>query len=105
MKVKDITFDGNQDQYKDYLVTNKTKLFSLIKKMVDDLNAFLNGEAEVDENKPVLNDDHIKEEVVEEEPVIEEEAPPVVEEDKQIFIGVSLSLKGLIEEINNESSD
>tara|TARA_R110000765_G_scaffold120265_1_gene215915 strand:+ start:3061 stop:3672 length:612 start_codon:yes stop_codon:yes gene_type:complete len=105
MKVKDVTFDGNQDQYKDYLVKNKTKLFSLVRKIVDDLNGFLNGEAEVDKNKPVLNDDHIREEVVEEEPVIEEEAPPVVEEDKQIFIEVSLSLKGLMEEISNETSD
>ena len=105
MKVKDVTFDGNQDQYKDHLVKNKTKLFSLIRKIVDDLNGFLNGEAEVDKNKPVLNDDHIREEVVEEEPVIEEEAPPVVEEDKQIFIEVSLSLKGLMEEISNETSD
>ena len=105
MKVKDITFDGNQDQYKDYLVKNKTKLFSLVRKIVDDINSFLNGEAEVDRNKPVLNDDHIKEEVVEEVPVIEEESPPVTEEDKQIFIGVSLSLKSLMEEISNESSD
>jgi hypothetical protein len=105
MKVKDVTFDGNQDQYKDHLVKNKTKLFSLVRKIVDDLNGFLNGEAEVDKNKPVLNDDHIREEVVEEEPVIEEEAPPVVEEDKQIFIEVSLSLKGLMEEISNETSD
>ena len=105
MKVKDITFDGNQDQYKDHLVKNKTKLFSLVRKIVDDLNGFLNGEAEVDKNKPVLNDDHIKEEVVEEGPVIEEKAPAVVEEEKKIFIGVSLSLKSLMEEISNEESD
>ena len=44
-------------------------------------------------------------EVVEEEPVIEEEATPVVEEEKKIFIGVSLSLKSLMEEISNEESD
>tara|TARA_R110002124_G_scaffold106351_1_gene257979 strand:- start:242 stop:853 length:612 start_codon:yes stop_codon:yes gene_type:complete len=105
MKVKDITFDGNQDQYKDHLVKNKTKLFSLIRKIVDDLNGFLNGEAEVDKNKPVLNDDYIREEVVEEVPVIEEEAPAVVEEERKIFIGISLSLKSLMEEISNENSD
>ena len=105
MKVKDITFDGNQDQYKDHLVKNKTKLFSLIRKIVDDLNGFLNGEAEVDKNKPVLNDDYIREEVVEEAPVIEEEAPAVVEEERKIFIGISLSLKSLMEEISNEDSD
>ena len=105
MKVKDVTFDGNQDQYKDHLVKNKTKLFSLIRKIVDDLNGFLNGEAEVDKNKPVLNDDYIREEVVEEAPVIEEEAPAVVEEERKIFIGISLSLKSLMEEISNEDSD
>ena len=105
MKVKDVTFDGNQDQYKDHLVKNKTKLFSLIRKIVDDLNGFLNGEAEVDKNKPVLNDDYIREEVVEEVPVIEEEAAAVVEEERKIFIGVSLSLKSLMEEISNEDSD
>tara|TARA_R110002033_G_C3834517_1_gene234267 strand:+ start:407 stop:1018 length:612 start_codon:yes stop_codon:yes gene_type:complete len=105
MKVKDVTFDGNQDQYKDHLVKNKTKLFSLIRKIVDDLNGFLNGEAEVDKNKPVLNDDYIREEVVEEAPVIEEEAPAVVEEERKIFIGISLSLKSLMEEISNETSD
>ena len=105
MKVKDITFDGNQDQYKDHLVKNKTKLFSLIRKIVDDLNGFLNGEAEVDKNKPVLNDDYIREEVVEEVPVIEEEAAAVVEEERKIFIGISLSLKSLMEEISNETSD
>tara|TARA_R110001599_G_scaffold67674_1_gene190950 strand:+ start:221 stop:832 length:612 start_codon:yes stop_codon:yes gene_type:complete len=105
MKVKDVTFDGNQDQYKDHLVKNKTKLFSLIRKIVDDLNGFLNGEAEVDKNKPVLNDDYIREEVVEEVPVIEEEAAAVVEEERKIFIGISLSLKSLMEEISNEDSD
>ena len=105
MKVKDVTFDGNQDQYKDHLVKNKTKLFSLIRKIVDDLNGFLNGEAEVDKNKPVLNDDYIREEVVEEVPVIEEEAAAVVEEERKIFIGISLSLKSLMEEISNENSD
>ena len=105
MKVKDVTFDGNQDQYKDHLVKNKTKLFSLVRKIVDDLNGFLNGEAEVDKNKPVLNDDYIKEEVVEEAPVVEDKTKAVVEEERKIFIGISLSLKSLMEEISNETSD
>ena len=106
IKVKDIFFDGNQDQYKEYFVHNKTKLFSVIRKIVDDLNSFFDGTAEVDRNKPVLNDDRLREEIeeiVEEEPVVEE--TPVIEEDKQIFIEVSLSLKSLMEEINNEESD
>ena len=109
LKVKDIVFDGTQEQYKDYLVNNKTKLISVIRKIVDELNSFINGEAEIDKNKPVLNDELVKEEVVEEETVIEEEEQPkekpVVEEEKKIFIGVSLSLKSLMEEINNEQSD
>ena len=109
MKVKDIVFDGSQEQYKDYLVKNKTKLISVVRKIVDDINGFINGEAEFDKNKPVLNDEFIKEEVVEEEVVVEEEEQPeekpVVEEEKKIFIGVSLSLKSLMEEINNELSD
>ena len=106
IKVKDIFFDGNQDQYKEYFVHNKTKLFSVIRKIVDDLNSFFDGTAEVDRNKPVLNDDRLREEIeeiVEEELVVEE--TPVIEEDKQIFIEVSLSLKSLMEEINNEESD
>ena len=109
VKVKDIVFDGSQEQYKDYLVKNKTKLISVVRKIVDDINGFINGEAEFDKNKPVLNDEFIKEEVVEEEVVVEEEEQPeekpVVEEEKKIFIGVSLSLKSLMEEINNEESD
>ena len=106
MKVKDIIFDGNQEQYKEYIVHNKTKLLSVIRKIVDDLNSFFDGTAEIDRNKPVLNDDRLREEieeVVEEEPVAEE--PPVIEEDKQIFIEAPLSLKSLMEEINDETSD
>jgi len=106
MKVKDITFDGSQEQYKVWIVENKTKLLSVIRKIVDDLNSFFDGTAEIDRNKPVLNDDRLREEieeVVEEEPVAEE--PPVIEEDKQIFIEAPLSLKSLMEEINDESSD
>ena len=35
LKVKDIIFDGNQEQYKEYIVHNKTKLLSVIRKIVD----------------------------------------------------------------------
>ena len=38
MKVKDLTFDGSQEQYKDWIVQNKTRLLSVIRKIVDDLN-------------------------------------------------------------------
>ena len=109
MKVKDITFDGSQEQYKVWIVENKTKLLSVIRKIVDDLNNFFDGNADDDPNKPVLNGS-LYEEVeveVEEEPVEEvvEPVEPVAEEKEQIFIEMDLSLKALMEEINNETSD
>jgi len=107
MKVKDITFDGSQDQYKAWIVENKTKLFSVIRKIVDDLNSFFDGNAEEDPNKPVLNGNLYEEVEVEEVPVEEvaEAAEPVVKEEEKIFIEMDLSLKDLMEEINNETSD
>ena len=106
MKVKDITFDGSQEQYKAWIVQNKTKLLSVIRKIVDDLNGFFEGEVDEDSNKPVLNGS-LYEEVEVEEPVEEvvETPEPVVEEKEEIFIKMELSLKSLMEEINNETSD
>ena len=106
MKVKDITFDGSQEQYKAWIVQNKTKLLSVIRKIVDDLNGFFEGEVDEDSNKPVLNGS-LYEEVEVEEPVEEvvETPEPVVEEKEEIFIEMEMSLKSLMEEINNETSD
>ena len=106
MKVKDLTFDGSQEQYKEWIVQNKTKLLSVIRKIVDDLNGFFEGEVDEDSNKPVLNGS-LYEEVEVEEPVEEvaETPEPVVEEKEEIFIKMELSLKSLMEEINNETSD
>ena len=107
IKIKDITFDGSQEQYKVWIVQNKTKLLSVIRKIVDDLNNFFDGNADGDPNKPVLNGSLYEEVEVEEEPVEEvvEPVEPVVEEKEQIFIEMELSLKDLMEEINNETSD
>ena len=106
MKVKDLTFDGSQEQYKEWIVQNKTKLLSVIRKIVDDLNGFFEGAVDEDSNKPVLNGS-LYEEVEVEEPVEEvvETPEPVVEEKEEIFIKMELSLKSLMEEINNETSD
>ena len=106
MKVKDLTFDGSQEQYKDWIVQNKTRLLSVIRKIVDDLNGFFEGAVDEDSNKPVLNGS-LYEEVEVEEPVEEvaETPEPVVEEKEEIFIKMELSLKSLMEEINNETSD
>ena len=106
MKVKDLTFDGSQEQYKDWIVQNKTRLLSVIRKIVDDLNGFFEGAVDEDANKPVLNGS-LYEEVEVEEPVEEvvETPEPVVEEKEEIFIKMELSLKSLMEEINNETSD
>ena len=106
MKVKDLTFDGSQEQYKDWIVQNKTRLLSVIRKIVDDLNGFFEGAVDEDSNKPVLNGS-LYEEVEVEEPVEEvvETPEPVVEEKEEIFIEMEMSLKSLMEEINNETSD
>ena len=106
MKVKDLTFDGSQEQYKDWIVQNKTRLLSVIRKIVDDLNGFFEGAVDEDSNKPVLNGS-LYEEVEVEEPVEEVVEPPepVVEEKEELFIKMELSLKSLMEEINNETSD
>ena len=112
IQVKDLKFYGDQDQYKQWLVSNKTKLLSVIRKIIDELNDYLEGNPIEDDNKPVLNGS-LYEEVDVEEPAIEElsttnETAVCTSDhgqDEDIFIEVSLSLKDLMEEINNEQSD
>ena len=108
LKVGSIEFNGSKEQYKEYIVKNRSKLLSVIRKIVDDLNSFFAGEDEKDSNKPILNDINlVKEEEVEqpvEEPEVES-TEEVVEEDKEIFIETDLNFKSILEEINNESSD
>ena len=112
IQVKDLKFYGDQDQYNQWLVSNKTKLLSVIRKIIDELNDYLEGNPIEDDNKPVLNGS-LYEEVDVEEPAIEElsttnetaACTSGLGQDEDIFIEVSLSLKDLMEEINNEQSD
>ena len=56
VKVKDIEFNGDLEQYKDYIINNRTKLFSLMRMIVDEMNDVFRGEEEVDNNKVILVD-------------------------------------------------
>ena len=55
-----LTFRGDKKQYRDELVQSRNKQISVIKKIVDELNAFLRKEEPEDENKPILNDMSLK---------------------------------------------
>ena len=100
-------FADGRDLFQD-IVKNRSKLLSVIRKIVDDLNSFFAGEDEKDSNKPILNDINIVKEEEVERPVKEpevESTEEVVEEDKEIFIETDLNFKSILEEIKNESSD
>ena len=106
LKVGSIEFNGSKEQYKEYIVKNRSKLLSVIRKIVDDLNSFFAGEDEKDSNKPILNDINIVKEEEVEQPVEEpevESTEEVVEEDKEIFIETDLNFKSILEEMNNEN--
>ena len=106
LKVGSIEFNGSKEQYKEYIVKNRSKLLSVIRKIVDDLNSFFAGEDEKDSNKPILNDINIVKEEEVEQPVEEpevESTEEVVEEDKEIFIETDLKFKSILEEMNNEN--
>jgi hypothetical protein len=51
-----LTFKGDVKTYRDYLVQNRNKQMSVVKKMIDELNGVLAGEEIEDDNKPILND-------------------------------------------------
>jgi len=55
-----ITFSGDKKQYREELVQSVNKQISVVKKIVDELNAFLRNEEPEDENKPILNDISLK---------------------------------------------
>ena len=106
LKVGSIEFNGSKEQYKEYIVKNRSKLLSVIRKIVDDLNSFFAGEDEKDSNKPILNDINIVKEEEVEQPVEEpdvESTEEVLEEDKDIFIETDLNFKSILEEMNNEN--
>ena len=53
---KQLTFSGDNKEYRDNFVQNRTKQLSVFRKIVDELNGFLNGEEDTDKNKSILND-------------------------------------------------
>ena len=55
-----LTFRGDKKQYRDELVQSRNKQISVVKNIVDELNAFLRKEEPEDENKPILNDMSLK---------------------------------------------
>ena len=55
-----LTFRGDKKQYRDELVQSRNKQISVVKNIVDELNAFLRNEEPEDENKPILNDMSLK---------------------------------------------
>tara|TARA_R110000765_G_scaffold157880_1_gene261317 strand:+ start:320 stop:1057 length:738 start_codon:yes stop_codon:yes gene_type:complete len=55
-----LTFRGDKKQYRDELVQSRNKQVSVVKKIIDELNAFLRDQEPEDENKPVLNDATLK---------------------------------------------
>ena len=56
LKVKDLEFNGDLEQYKEYIINNRTKLFSLIRMIVDEMNDVFSGNAPIDDNKVILSD-------------------------------------------------
>ena len=56
LKVGDIEFDGDMEQYKEYIINNRTKLFSLMRMIIDEMNDVFKGEEVVDKNKIILVD-------------------------------------------------
>jgi len=51
-----VTFTGDKNQYEEYVLENQSKQSSLMRKIVDELNAVLGGKNFNDKNKPVLVD-------------------------------------------------
>ena len=53
---KQLTFNGDNKENRDNFVQNRNKQLSVFRKIVDELNGFLNGEEDTDKNKSILND-------------------------------------------------
>jgi len=51
-----LTFRGDSKEYRDNFVQNRNKQLSIFRKIIDELNGFLSGQADEDTNKPILND-------------------------------------------------
>ena len=107
-----LTFSGDKKQYREELVQSKSKQVSVVKKIVDELNAFLRDEAPEDESKPILNDnsprttykEHTAEEIAD---FILEEVPEayLLEISNQKFINFTNKMYILMNQYNVTAAD
>ena len=107
-----ITFSGDKKQYREELVQSVNKQISVVKKIVDELNAFLRNEEPEDENKPILNDislkrtykEHTAEEVAN---IILQEVPEdyLLEITEQKFDNFNNKLYVLLDQYNVTAAD
>ena len=109
---RQLTFSGDKKQYREELVQSRSKQVSVVKKIVDELNAFLRNEAPEDENKPILNDnsprttykEHSAEEIAD---IILEEVPEdyLLEISNQKFINFTNKMYILMNQYNVTAAD
>ena len=107
-----LTFRGDKKQYRDELVQSRNKQISVVKKIVDELNAFLRKEEPEDENKPILNDmslkrtykEHTAEEIAD---IILQEVPEdyLLEISKHNFINFNNKMYILMNKYNITAAD
>ena len=107
-----LTFRGDKKQYRDELVQSRNKQISVVKKIVDELNAFLRKEEPEDENKPILNDmslkrtykEHTAEEIAD---IILQEVPKdyLLEISNQNFINFNNKIYILMNKYNITAAD
>ena len=107
-----LTFSGDKKQYRDELVQSRNKQISVVKNIVDELNAFLRKEEPEDENKPILNDmslkrtykEHTAEEIAD---IILQEVPKdyLLEISNQNFINFNNKIYILMNKYNITAAD
>ena len=107
-----LTFRGDKKQYRDELVQSRNKQISVVKNIVDELNAFLRKEEPEDENKPILNDmslkrtykEHTAEEIAD---IILQELPEdyLLEISKRNFINFKNKMYILMNKYNITAAD
>ena len=107
-----LTFRGDKKQYRDELVQSRNKQISVVKNIVDELNAFLRKEEPEDENKPILNDmslkrtykEHTAEEIAD---IILQEVPKdyLLEISNQNFINFNNKIYILMNKYNITAAD
>ena len=107
-----LTFRGDKKQYRDELVQSRNKQISVVKNIVDELNAFLRNEEPEDENKSILNDmslkrtykEHTAEEIAD---IILQEVPKdyLLEISNQNFINFNNKIYILMNKYNITAAD